>query len=255
MTAHGSGQVKKRARVALVTGGAVRLGRAIALALARDGMRVAIGYHRSALAARATIRELRECGTDAAAFRTDLRSPRQAVRLVAATVARFGRLDVLVNSAALFRRTPLPTTTPAEYDALLDLNLRGAFFCAQAAARHMRAGHIVNIGDAGGDHPWAGYIPYALSKAGIAELTRALAVALRPRIAVNCVAPGPVLRPPGFPIARWERLRCSVSAGPEDVARAVLFFATCPRSITGRILVVGRSPRRRQPAPRARTRI
>ncbi len=217
----------------------MRVGRAIALALGRAGLRVAIGYHRSTGAARATRRELAARGVDSAAFRADLRSPEQARRLVADTVARFGRIDVLVNSAAAFRRTPFAATTPAQYDDLLDLNLRGAFFCAQAAARRMRVGHIVNIGDAESDRGWPGYIPYTLSKAGIAMLTRGLAVALAPRIAVNCVAPGAVLRPPRFPLERWKRLRRDAPGRPEEVAQAVVFFATCPRSITGQLLTVG----------------
>ena len=240
MRAQRLGQVKKRHRVALVTGGAVRVGRAIALALGRAGLRVAISYHRSARAARATVRDLESLGADAVAFSGDLRDPAQAARLVARAVARFGRIDVLVNSAAAFHRTPFRSTTPAQYDDLLDLNLRGAFFCAQAAARRMRAGHIVNIGDIGADRIWPGYIPYTLSKAGIATLTRGLAVALAPRIAVNCVAPGAVLRPRGFSPAQWERLTRGSPAGVEEVADAVVFFATCPRSITGQILGVGR---------------
>lgn len=226
--------------MALVTGGAVRVGRTIALALAGAGMRVAIGYHRSAAAAAESRREVEARGVAAAAFRADLRSPAQAERLVAATVRRFGRIDVLVNCAAAFYRTPFAAATPAQFDDLLALNLRGAFFCAQAAARRMRRGHIVNIGDAGSDRAWPEHIPYTLSKAGVAVLTRGLAVALAPRIAVNCVAPGAVLRPPGFPLARWRRLRRRNAASPEEVGAAVLFFATCPRSVTGQVLAVGR---------------
>jgi NAD(P)-dependent dehydrogenase (short-subunit alcohol dehydrogenase family) len=243
MTPQRPRQVKDARRVALVTGGGVRLGRTIALALGRAGMDVAVGYHRSARAARGAVRDLATGGVDAVALRADLRSPRAAARLVAATVARFGRLDVLVNSAAVFYRTPFAVTTPAEFDDLLGLNLRGAFFCAQAAARRMGAGHIINIGDAGSDRAWPAHIPYTLSKAGIAVLTRGLAVALRPRIAVNCVAPGAVLRPPHFRRARWARLRRENAASPEEVAAAVVFFATCPRSITGQILAVGGSAR------------
>lgn len=239
MTPQRARQVKDGRRVALVTGGGVRLGRVIALGLAREGMDVAIGYHRSARAARATVQALTAGGSDAAALRADLRSPRAAAHLVAATVARFGRLDVLVNSAAVFYRTPFAGTTQAEFDDLLGLNLRGAFFCAQAAARRMRTGHIVNIGDAGSDDAWPAHIPYTLSKVGIAALTRGLAVALGPRIAVNCVAPGAVLRPPHFRRSRWARLRRGNAASPEEVAAAVAFFATCPRSITGQVLAVG----------------
>lgn len=228
--------------MALVTGGAVRLGRAIALALGRAGLRVAIACHRSTAAARGVVGELHALGVEAIAVRADLRRPAEATRLVTQTVRHFGRLDVLVNNAGVFVRTPFARTRPAQYDALLDLNLRGAFFCAQAAARRMRSGRIINIGDAGMGHAWPGYIPYTLSKTGIATLTRGLAAALAPRISVNCVAPGPILRPPGFPRARWRSLSRD-GASPEDVAAAVVFFATCPRSITGQVLAVGRGDR------------
>jgi NAD(P)-dependent dehydrogenase (short-subunit alcohol dehydrogenase family) len=224
--------------VALVTGGAVRLGRAIAVRLARQGMRLAIAYYGSERQAQEMIRAMRARGIDAAAFRADLRSATEARRLVRDTIRRFGRLDVLVNNAAVFERTPFLDTTPAQYDAHLALNLRGAFFCAQAAARRMTRGWIVNIGDGGVDRVWPGYVPYTLSKIGVHALTRALAVALAPRIAVNCVAPGPVLRPPGFPLGAWQKIRAP--GGSAAVASAVAFLATCPRTITGRIVVVGR---------------
>ncbi|OGL01499.1 MAG: hypothetical protein A3D33_14025 [Candidatus Rokubacteria bacterium RIFCSPHIGHO2_02_FULL_73_26] len=226
---------------ALVTGGAVRLGRAIALALGRSGMDVAIGYHRSAREARRTVRDLERAGVQAVALAADLRDPGAAGNLVRRAARALGGLDVLVNSAACFERTPFARTTPAQYDRLLDLNLRGAFFCAQAAARLMgrRGGRIVNVGDAGADGAWPSYIPYALSKAGVAALTRGLASALRRRrIAVNCVAPGAVLRPRGFPPARWRWITRGRAGSVEDVAAAVRFFATCPRDITGQILNV-----------------
>jgi pteridine reductase len=229
---------KERPR-ALVTGGAVRLGRAIALALAAAGMDVAIGFHRSAGGARATVRLLEARGARAAALRADLADPRAAQRLVEAAARRLGGLDVLVNNAARFLRTPLRTTTVADWDALLDVNLRAAFLCAQAAARAMRAGgHIVNIGDAGTGRAWPGYIPYTVSKAGVIALTRGLAAALAPRVAVNCVAPGPVLRPRGFPLARWRAVTGTRAPAPADVAAAVVFFATCPRSVSGQVLAV-----------------
>ena len=238
------GSVKKHAplarRKALVTGGAVRVGRAIALALARAGMDVVIGYHRSARAARATVREIERYGVRGAAVRANLGDPAAARRLVREAARRLGGLDVLVNSAAVFQRTPVPTTTPARYDRLLDVNLRGVFFCCQAAAAAMRrGGHIVNIGDVGADRGWPGYVAYIASKAGVAALTRGLAAALRPRaIAVNCVAPGPVLRPVGFPLGRWKAVTRGREISVDDVAAAVHFFATCPRDITGQILKV-----------------
>jgi NAD(P)-dependent dehydrogenase (short-subunit alcohol dehydrogenase family) len=244
MTPHASRGVKKQARSraprALVTGGAIRVGRAIALALARRGMDVAIGYHRSAREARRTVRDLEACGVRAVALRADLADPRAAARLVRDARRALGGLDVLVNSAAVFHRTPLATATPAQYDRFLDVNLRGVFFACQAAATEMpRGGHIVNIGDVGAERAWPSYIPYTISKAAVAALTRGLAVALRPRaIAVNCVAPGAVLRPVGFPLARWKAVTRGHEVGTDDVAAAVVFFATCPRNVTGQILDV-----------------
>ncbi len=235
ITSQQRGRVKKRQR-ALVTGGALRLGRAIALALAHRGMDVAIGYHRSMREAAATVRQLTAGGARAVALPADLTDPRAAGHLVRAAARALGGLDVLVNNAAVFVRTPLLTTTPVAYDRLLDLNLRGAFFTSQAATRIMRSGHIVNVGDAGATGGWPGYIPYTLSKAGILALTRALAVALRDRhIAVNCVAPGPVLRPVGFSRARWTRITRGRPARVEDVVAAVVRYATCPLTVTGRI--------------------
>jgi NAD(P)-dependent dehydrogenase (short-subunit alcohol dehydrogenase family) len=225
-----------------VTGGAVRLGRAIALGLAGAGMDVAIGYHRSARAAGRTVRNLEALGARAVALRADLRRPAAGRLLVRRAARALGGLDVLVNSAALFTRTPLPTATPAQWNRLLDLNLRAAFFCCQAAARVLprRGGHIVNIGDAGAGRAGPGYIPYTASKAGLVALTRGLAAALRSRrIAVNCVAPGPVLRPPGFPLARWKRLTRGRARSAADVASAVAYFATCPPRVTGRVRRVG----------------
>jgi NAD(P)-dependent dehydrogenase (short-subunit alcohol dehydrogenase family) len=244
MTPYAIGSVKKR-RVparprALVTGGAVRVGRAIALALARAGMDVAIGYHRSARQARETVRAIERVGVRGAALRANLADPVAARRLVRDAARRLGGLDVLVNSAAVFHRTPLATTTPAGYDRVLDVNLRGVFFCCQAAAAAMRpGGHIVNIGDVGADRGWPGYIPYIASKAGVAALTRGLAGALRSRgIAVNCVAPGAVLRPVGFSRARWKAVTRGRAVPLEDITAAVQFFATCPGDITGQILRV-----------------
>jgi pteridine reductase len=229
-------------RRALITGGAVRVGRAIALALAGAGFDVAIGYHRSGRDAAALVREVRALCVRAVALRADLAKPLAARGLVEAAARRLGGLEVLVNNAARFERTPFLRTSPTAYDRHLDLNLRGAFFCAQAAARVMgrRGGRIVNVGDAGAGRAWPSYVPYTLSKAGIVALTRSLAAALRPRgIAVNCVAPGAVLRPPGFPRARWTRITRGRAGGVEEVAAAVVYFATCPPRVTGRVRTIG----------------
>jgi len=225
---------------ALVTGGAVRVGRAVALALADAGFDIAIAFHRSTADARRTVNELGGRGAAARAIRADLREPRAATRVVAEAARALGGLDVLVNSAALFYRTPLATATPAQWDALLALNLRAAFFCTQAAAPHMReGGHVVNVGDVMAWHAPAGWSAYAASKAGLEALTRALAHELRAaRIAVNCVAPGPVLKPDRLPAARWRAITRGRAVPLDDLIAAVVFFATCPASITGQVLAV-----------------
>jgi len=245
MTPQGSRRVKKSAaKVALVTGGAVRVGRAIARELAMAGHDVAIGYRTSTAAARQTVRELEGLGVRAVALRADLADPAAARRLVTRTVARLGRLDLLVNNAAIFLRTPVDTVTPGQFDRLIAVNLRGPFFCAQAAARVMarRGGRIVNIADVGAVRVWPGYIPYGISKAGVIMLTRGLAAALAPGIQVNAVGPGVVLLPEGFSEEAQQKLAARVPmrrhGRPEDVAAAVRFFATCPDYITGQVLFV-----------------
>jgi len=245
MTPHGIKQVNKTARkVALVTGGAIRLGRAISLELARTGFDVAVNFHRSAAGARATAAAIGALGARAVSIRADVAMPAEARRLVAETVRRLGRLDLLVNNAGVFWRTPWDTVTPADFDRFIAVNVKGAFFCSQAAARAMgrRGGRIINLADVGAERAWPGYIPYAISKAGVVMLTRGLAAALAPRIQVNAVGPGAVLLPEDFPRESKRRLRAKIPMGrlghPADVAAAVRFFATCPDYITGQILYV-----------------
>jgi len=245
MRSHGPEQVKElTGKVALVTGGAVRVGLEIARALAEAGADVAVGYLHSAAAARAAVRDLQARGVRAVALRADVARPREARALVASAVKRLGRLDVLVNSAAVFFRTPVATTTPAQFDRLLAVNLRAPFFCSQAAARAMgrRGGRIINIADVGAVRAWAGYVPYGVSKAGVVMLTRGLAAALAPRIQVNAVAPGVVLLPERFPRETGRRLAARIPMGrhgrPADVAEAVRFFATCSDYVTGQVLFV-----------------
>jgi len=164
-----------------VTGGAIRVGRAIALALADAGFDVAIAFHRSAAEARRTVEDLRRRGVKAIAIRADLRDARAARTLVAEAAPRAGRgLDVLVNSAALFEKTPLASATRARWDELIALNLRAAFFCTQAAAARMiDGGHVVNVSDVITRAPRPGWAAYTSSKAGLEAVTRTLALELR----------------------------------------------------------------------------
>jgi len=225
---------------ALVTGGATRLGRAIALGFGDAGFDVAIGYYRSGGAARVTVGDLRRRGARAVAVRADLRDAVAARRLVTAAADALGGLDVLVNNASGFARTPLATATLAEWDALLSVNLRAPFVCTQAAMSHMRRrGHVVNVADAWARGAPAGWSAYAASKTGLEILTRVLAVELRPRgIAVNAVAPGPVLKPARLAPARWRAITRGRVARLADVVAAVVRFATCPTAMTGRVQTV-----------------
>lgn len=222
----------------------MRVGRAIAEALAAAGCDVAIGYLRSGTQARATVVALRALGVRAVACRGDLARPAEARSLAARAARQLGGLDIVVNNAAIFARTPLATTTPRQFDQFIAVNLRGPFFLAQAAARLMgrRGGRIINVVDVGAVRAWPSYLPYGASKAGLLMLTRGLAVALAPAIQVNAVGPGLVLLPAGFPRPTRQALTARIPVArpgaPGDVAAAVRFFATCPDYITGQVLYV-----------------
>ena len=226
-------------RVVLVTGAAKRIGRGIALRLAREGARVAIHYHGSEAEARATAAE---CG-NAPLFEANLERVAEIERLFAAVDARFGRIDALVNNAARFTRIPALEITEADWDFIHSVNLKATFFCCQQAARRMIAadgGRIVNLSSLGGLRPWSQHAHYCASKAGVIMLTRALAKAFAPKVTVNSVAPGVI--PFGEPD---DRVRRFISKTPaqragtsDEIADAVVFFLTASNFITGQVLAV-----------------
>ncbi|MFH1279321.1 MAG: SDR family oxidoreductase [Candidatus Eisenbacteria bacterium] len=226
-------------RVVLVTGAAKRIGRAIALDLAGRGARVAVHYGRSKVEAEETARL---AGNGARPFGADLRSTKE-IRCLAEEVYRsMGRIDFLVNNAALFGRTPFLETTEEQWDRFHDVNLKAAFFLTQSVARAMKEGAVVNIADTCGVNLWLGYLAYGASKAGLVGLTRGLARALAPKIRVNAVLPGPMLPPEGE--GELETLDEAVSktllkrpGRPEDIASAVRFLLESPY-ITGAVLPV-----------------
>jgi pteridine reductase len=248
-----------RSRIALVTGAGRRIGRAIAVALGARGMRVAVHHNASPDEARETVRLIEAAGGSAEIFVADLTGPDAPGRLVESVAAAMGGLDVLVNSAAVMRRTPVDTVTPGEWDAMFALNLRAPFFCAQAAARVMRAagrgeagaepGAIVNIADLAAFETWRHFIPHSITKAGVVQMTRALAHALAPAVRVNAVAPGAVLLPDGWPEESTRRLVETTPlrrlGTPADVTGAVLYLLEAD-FLTGETIVVdgGRHVRR-----------
>lgn len=232
---------------ALVTGAAVRVGRAIALELGKAGWDVAVHYRSSRAEAERTAGELAALGVRAPLVKGD--QAREPAGIVGDAVSALGGLELLVCSAAAFEQVPAAELSRARFEAMISTNLTGPFLLMQAARPHLEAGTgaIVTLLDlCGTSQVWKGYAHYAAAKAGLATLTRLLALEWAPRIRVNGVAPGTVLFPDALPEEERARVVRRIPAGhegtPEDVARAVLFLASAP-FVSGQILAVdgGRS--------------
>ena len=227
---------------ALVTGGAKRIGRTLALTLAEAGADVAITYRGSEAEAQATVTELQSFGVRALASRCDVREESSVDAAVAAVVEGLGGLDLLVNNAGAFETKALEMVSVAEWDAMFEVNTRGPFLMARAAYAHLKAAHgrIVNIGSLGGLHPWATHAHYCTSKAALHMLSQTMAKSWAPEISVNCVAPGMIVM--GEVNPAYEQFASNTpmqrNGGAEDVAAAVLFFATGPHFITGQLVAV-----------------
>jgi NAD(P)-dependent dehydrogenase (short-subunit alcohol dehydrogenase family) len=228
---------------ALVTGGAKRIGRAIALSLAHAGADVTITYRTSVDDAANTTREIEARGRRAQSIECDVRSEPSVREAVVAAVEFHQGLDVLVNNAAIFETASLDRMTLAQWDAVFETNTRGAFLVAREALDHLRLaqGRIINIGSLGGIQAWATHAHYCASKAALHMLTHAMAKAFAPEVSVNCVAPGWIEFDndlPGQASHFAARTPMHRNGRPEEVAEAVLFFAAAPRFITGQILNV-----------------
>lgn len=236
---------EQSAKVALVTGGAVRVGAAITRTLAAEGFAVVINYRRSAEPAERLVDSLRGEGRSAVAVQADVTDDDAADALLERTLAEFGRLDLLVNNAAIFGRRPFLELTPEDWSSHLRLNLDAPFRLGLAAARHMSergSGRIVNICGTVGIQPLGEHAPYCVAKSGLDALTRCMAEALAPTVQVNGVAPGAILFPEDTSEQEKRRVLARVPAGhvgdPDDVARVVAFFAGAPAYVTGTILPV-----------------
>ena len=225
-----------------MTGGVKRIGRAIALELAKAGAEVAITFRGSDAEAQQTVGALQAAGARAFAVNCDVRSEVSVNEAVLAAVEQLGGLDLLVNNAGAFETAVLEEITVAQWDAMFETNTRGPFLVAKAAYPHLKAaqGRIVNIGSLGGIHPWATHAHYCTSKAALHMLSQTMAKAWAPDIAVNCVAPGMIVMGEVDPayehMARKTPMQTNGTA--QDVAAAVLFFAVGPRFITGQLLAV-----------------
>jgi len=239
-------------KVVLVTGGAKRVGAAIARRLHREGASLMLHYRGSERETKALRTELNSARADSVALvKADLLDTMGLPEIVKNTVARFERLDALVNNASSFFPTPVGEMTPATWESLVGANLRAPLFLSQAAAPHLKktGGAIVNITDIHADRPLKGYVIYSIAKTGLAGLTRSLARELAPDVRVNGVAPGAIIWPED---GSWDDLTrqrivshtlLRRTGEPDDIARAVYYLIADAPYVTGQIIAVdgGRS--------------
>lgn len=228
-------QIMLQNKVALVTGSAHRVGKAIALALAKKGVNIMVHYHSADPdIVRDTLHDIKSLGVDAFDIQSDLSNPDDASATIDAVREQFGQLDILVNSASVFPKGKLMDTSVDTWDFAMNVNLRAPFLLTQAATTLMQendppGGAIVNICDQGAVAPYPERAAHGISKAGLWMLTKASAVELGPNIRVNAVVPGPVLKPPGGDDEYWmrlgEHLPLQTTGDPDDVGRAVVYLA------------------------------
>lgn len=232
-------------KVALVTGGAVRLGKAIALGLAREGVKLAVHFNRSVDAAKQTLSEIEAIGGEVILVQGDFSQVSEIENAVNACYQHFKRINILINNAAMYFNTPFGETSEKQWDELLFINLKASFFCSQFSASIMKkqkSGKIINITDIAGIRPWSGFIPYCASKAGLISITKGMAKALAPDIQVNAVAPGTVLMREEATEEETEAIRgltlLKKIGSPEDVVNAVLFLLKGSDFVTGEVIAV-----------------
>lgn len=232
-------------KVALVTGSAKRIGRVVAEALAARGAHQAVHYMTSKDEARGAVEAFRAMGIEAEAFRADLSQVKEAEALAERVLERFGRVDVLVNSASVFFPSPLGEVTDLQWDALFNTNLKGPFFLAQKIGLVMKEageGIIINIGDWAGERPYTNYLPYCITKAGVIAMTKGLAKSLAPEVRVNCINPGPVMLPDDLSDTEREdvirKTPLRRTGNPVDVANAVVFLCEGTTFMTGAMITI-----------------
>jgi len=236
--------MKLRGKVALVTGAAHRVGKVIAMMLAREGADIVVHYGRSVEAAQQTAQEIAALGRRVLLHQADMGSWQQAAELGERALAHFGHVDILINSASSFVPNDYFSTTEADFDQAFDVNVKGPFVLSQVIARAMMAsqtegicGNIINIVDEGAFIPGRKYVAHGLSKAALLALTRAQALNFGPKVRVNAICPGPILKPPDYSDEQWEALRATnplrALGSAEQVGEIVLFLLTGPQFING----------------------
>jgi pteridine reductase len=233
-------------KTVLVTGAAKRVGREIALGLARRGANIVVHYRTSGRDARRLVAEIKAVGVDALAVKADQSNAQQVRAAVTTAVRHFGTVECLIASAAVYRRTPFATLTEDDWDSQIDANLKGPFLWSLEVGRHMQqkkvAGKMILFADWAAMRPYRHYLPYLVSKAGIICLTKALAKELAPGVQVNAIAPGPVLLPPEFTEKEKRAVRDATLVkrigSPQDIVNAVVYLLEGGDFVTGHTLVV-----------------
>lgn len=236
-----------KGKTALVTGGAHRVGKAITMMLAQAGANVVVNYHSSGEAAAQTVREAESLGVEALAVQCDVADPNAVKEMAEATIARFGGVDIIVNSASFFGRTPFPTTDPDVYtmwEQVTRISIDGPFFVCNTLVPSMQArggGVIVNIVDLSVWLPWPNFMGHAVGKAGLLALTQSLALELAPSIRVNAIAPGLIEPPPGQSAAKSvknaKRNLLERWSGGDAVAHGVKYLIEAD-FVTGEVLTI-----------------
>lgn len=233
-------------QIALITGSGRRLGRQIALTMAENGFDIVINFNKSRSEANKTVRDIKKIGRRCIAIQADVTKSVQVRRMMKKTIATFGKIDVLVNNAAIFAPSfELPDVSESLWDAVIDTNLKSSFLCSQEAAAYMikqKSGKIINIASLGAFQAWPKHIPYCVSKAGVVMLTKTLSKALAPYITVNAVAPGTIIIPneeSGEIIhPPVEKIPLKKYGKPSDITDIVVFLATSSKYITGEVIRV-----------------
>jgi NAD(P)-dependent dehydrogenase (short-subunit alcohol dehydrogenase family) len=230
-------------KVALVTGGAHRVGRLMALALAREGADIVLHYGGSAAAAKETACEVEALGRRVLVARADMSQWDEAIALGQRAIAHFGKVDILINSASSFVPNDYFSTREADFDKAMDVNLKGAFALSQVFAKSIfedgpaRRGDIINIVDEGAFFPGKQYVAHGISKAALLALTRSQTLSFGPKIRVNAICPGPALRPEDMSDDAWQKYGNSnplkLVGQPDDMGEVVLFLLTGPRLVNG----------------------
>ncbi len=236
-------QLELSGKTFVITGGAKRLGCAIAIAAAKKGADVAFTYLNSQREAQRLVEELSDCGVQALALRTDVTDERSVREMVKEVAAEFGKIDVLVNNAANYETVDFANLTVAQWDAIFASNTRGPFLVSREALPYLKKqrGRIINMGSLGGLRPWPTHAHYCSSKAALHMLTEVMAKALAPAIAVNTVAPGMIglaEKSTAFMKKMSKQTPMRRNGSAADIVSAVLFFATAPHFITGQLLAV-----------------